>query len=53
MLMLSNDVLVQQVDLLLDSSFDRVAEMKTAMLQTQANGKKTEIAYRLTLASSN
>ena len=35
-----NDVLVQEVNLFLDSSFERVAEMKNAMCQAQANGKK-------------
>ena len=35
-----NDVLVQQVDLFLDSAFDRVAEMKNATCQAQANGKQ-------------
>ena len=35
-----NDVLVQLIDLLLDSSFDRAAEMKNAMRQAQANGKQ-------------
>ena len=34
-----NDVLVQEVNLFLDSSFERVAEMKNAMCQAQANGK--------------
>jgi hypothetical protein len=34
-----NDVLVQEVNLFLDSSFERVAEMKHAMCQAQANGK--------------
>ncbi len=35
-----NDVLVQQVDLLLDSSFDRAAEINNATRQAQANGKQ-------------
>jgi len=35
-----NDVLVQEVNLFLDSSFERVAEMKNAMCQAQANGKQ-------------
>ena len=37
-----NDVLVQEVNLFLDSSFDRVAEMKNAMCQAQANGKQNK-----------
>ena len=40
-----NDVLVQEVDLFLDSSFDRVAEMKNAMCQAQANGKQNRYYY--------
>ena len=36
-----NDVLVQEVNLFLDSSFDRVAEMKNAMcVRHKANGKQ-------------
>ena len=35
-----NDALLQQVDLLLDSSFDRAAEMKNAMRHAHANGKQ-------------
>ena len=35
-----NNVLVHQVALLLDSSFDRVAERKKIIRQAQTNGKQ-------------